>query len=118
MLSSAEGVMTDLEGPDELWERIEPLLPKAERRHRWPGRKRLDDRACLARHPVRARHRHPVGASPTATELRVRRDLLASPAGLDPGRLAVRWEYRADIRIGFLKLAACIICWRHLEQVF
>ncbi|WP_435878015.1 hypothetical protein [Streptosporangium canum] len=29
---------------DELWERIEPLLPKAERRYRNPGRKRLDDR--------------------------------------------------------------------------
>jgi len=32
---------------DELWERIEPLLPKVERRFRYPGRKRLDDRAAL-----------------------------------------------------------------------
>ena len=29
---------------DELWERIEPLLPKVERRFRYPGRKRLCDR--------------------------------------------------------------------------
>jgi transposase len=30
-------------------------------------------------------------------------------------RLAVRWEYRADIHTGLLKLAMCLICWRHLE---
>jgi transposase len=28
---------------DELWLRIEPLLPKIERRFRYPGRKRLPD---------------------------------------------------------------------------
>ncbi|WP_428834741.1 transposase, partial [Nonomuraea recticatena] len=33
--------------PDSLWERIEPLLPKVERRTRHPGRKRLDDRKAL-----------------------------------------------------------------------
>ncbi|MEW1841554.1 IS5 family transposase [Nonomuraea angiospora] len=33
--------------PDSLWERIEPLLPKVERRRRHPGRKRLDDRLAL-----------------------------------------------------------------------
>ena len=33
--------------PDGLWERIEPLLPKKERRFRYPGRRRLDDRAAL-----------------------------------------------------------------------
>jgi transposase len=33
--------------PDELWERIEPLLPKVERRFRYPGRKRLPDRQAL-----------------------------------------------------------------------
>jgi hypothetical protein len=32
---------------DLLWQRIEPLLPKVERRFRYPGRKRLDDRAAL-----------------------------------------------------------------------
>ncbi len=33
--------------PDELWELIEPLLPKRERRFRYPGRKRLPDRQAL-----------------------------------------------------------------------
>src|SRR6059058_1093564 len=32
---------------DELWSRIEPLLPKVERRYRYPGRKRLPDRRAL-----------------------------------------------------------------------
>jgi transposase len=32
---------------DALWERIEPLLPRAERRFRFPGRKRLPDREAL-----------------------------------------------------------------------
>ena len=33
---------------DELWEVVEPLIPKAERRFRYPGRKRLDDRKVLS----------------------------------------------------------------------
>jgi transposase len=32
---------------DELWGLIEPLIPKVRRRHRFPGRKRLDDRKML-----------------------------------------------------------------------
>jgi len=32
---------------DGLWERVAPLLPVVERRYRYPGRKRLDDRVCL-----------------------------------------------------------------------
>ncbi|WP_412099092.1 transposase [Micromonospora ureilytica] len=33
---------------DELWAEIEPLLPpRPPRRHRFPGRKRLDDRRVL-----------------------------------------------------------------------
>jgi transposase len=32
---------------DELWSRVEPLLPKVERRFRYPGRKRLPDRQAL-----------------------------------------------------------------------
>ena len=32
---------------DELWELVEPLLPKKERRSRYPGRKRLPDREAL-----------------------------------------------------------------------
>jgi transposase len=32
---------------DELWELFEPLLPVRERRFRYPGRRRLDDRLAL-----------------------------------------------------------------------
>ena len=32
---------------DELWEIVEPRLPKKERRFRYPGRKRLPDREAL-----------------------------------------------------------------------
>jgi Putative transposase of IS4/5 family (DUF4096) len=32
---------------DELWSRIGPLLPRVERRFRYPGRKRLPDRKAL-----------------------------------------------------------------------
>jgi transposase len=32
---------------DEFWERVEPVLPVVQRRRRYPGRKRIDDRACL-----------------------------------------------------------------------
>lgn len=32
---------------DALWERVEPLLPKVERRFRFPGRRRLPDRQAL-----------------------------------------------------------------------
>lgn len=34
---------------DELWKRIEPLLPQRERRFRYPGRKPLPDREVLCR---------------------------------------------------------------------
>jgi transposase len=32
---------------DELWQLVEPLLPKKERRFRYPGRRRLPDREAL-----------------------------------------------------------------------
>src|SRR5438067_9897288 len=32
---------------DELWQRVEPLLPRVERRFRYPGRKRLPGRQAL-----------------------------------------------------------------------
>lgn len=32
---------------DELWELFEPLIPRVERRYRYPGRKRIDDRKVL-----------------------------------------------------------------------
>jgi transposase len=33
---------------DELWELVEPLIPKVQRRFRYPGRKRIDDRKVLS----------------------------------------------------------------------
>ncbi len=33
--------------PDELWEAVEPLIPKVKRRYRHPGRKRIPDRQTL-----------------------------------------------------------------------
>jgi transposase len=33
--------------PDRFWVEVEPLIPRVERRFRYPGRKRHDDRACL-----------------------------------------------------------------------
>src|SRR6266545_1410347 len=33
---------------DELWELVEPVIPKVQRRFRYPGRKRLDDRKVLS----------------------------------------------------------------------
>jgi transposase len=33
-------------------------------------------------------------------------------------RLRIRWERRADIHEGFLKLAVCLICWRRLHRSF
>ena len=39
--------MDNLNVSDELWARIQPLLPVVQRRHRWPGRRRIDDRTCL-----------------------------------------------------------------------
>jgi transposase len=46
-----EGVVAARRNPwrvsDRLWLEVEPLIPKVERRFRYPGRKRHDDRACL-----------------------------------------------------------------------
>lgn len=36
------------EVPDELWVRLEPLIPKKPRRFRYPGRRPLDDRKVLS----------------------------------------------------------------------
>lgn len=36
-----------VEVPEALWSEIEALLPVAERRFRYPGRKRYPERACL-----------------------------------------------------------------------
>jgi transposase len=48
-MSSEEAVMAwePWRVSDGLWERVVGLLPVRERRYRYPGRKRCDDRACL-----------------------------------------------------------------------
>ena len=46
---------------DELWELIEPLIPKVRRRYRYPGRKWLDDRKVLTGDPVRVADGDSVG---------------------------------------------------------
>ena len=65
---------------DELWELFEPLIPKVPRRHRFPGRKRIEDRKVLTGilfvlqtgipweylPPARARSATP-GAAPSTT---------------------------------------------------
>ena len=51
----------------ELWGLMEPLIPKVPRRHRFPGRTRIDDRRVLTGilfvsrtgTPIRAPRRHP-----------------------------------------------------------
>jgi transposase len=48
LVGRVSGVRADLV-PDDLWERVAPLLPPApERRRRHPGRLRVPDRAALA----------------------------------------------------------------------
>jgi transposase len=62
---------------DELWKRIEPLLPKIERRFRYPGRKRL---------PIGRRCRGSCSCSTPGSrggasgQARLRRGLTLSPA--------------------------------------
>jgi transposase len=71
---------------DGLWELIEPLLPAIERRFRYPGRKRLDDRKALCGIGVRAVHGYSVGVPAAGDGVWVGDDLLASPAGLARSR--------------------------------
>jgi transposase len=44
---AAGALVDELKVSDQLWDRIQPLLPVVQRRHRWPGRKRMDERAGL-----------------------------------------------------------------------
>ena len=60
---------------DELWGRVEPLLPKVERRFRYPGRKRLPDRQALQGILFVLLHRDRVAASAARARLRRRLDL-------------------------------------------
>jgi len=75
--------MRDLEIPDELWERIEPLLPVVPRRYRWPGRKRRSDRDALNGILFVLTHRDQLAAPAPAARVRLRGDLL--PGGCATG---------------------------------
>jgi transposase len=63
---------------DELWELIEPLLPKVERRFRYPGRKRLPDRQALQGILFVLHTGDLMASSAARARLRLRGDLLAS----------------------------------------
>jgi transposase len=63
---------------DELWELIEPLLPRKERRFRYPGRKRLPDRQAL-QGILFVLHTGVAWQHLPAERLRLGRDMLASP---------------------------------------
>src|SRR5213080_1554633 len=70
--------------PDSLWHELEPLIPKVERRFRYPGRKRHDDRACLEGILYVLRHGLPWRALPRLDALGP--DLLAAPGRVGAGR--------------------------------
>ena len=55
---------------DELWAILEPLIPKVQRRHRYPGRRRIDDRRVPSGDSVRLEDRHPLGAPAAGARLR------------------------------------------------
>ena len=69
--------------PDWLWLQVEPLIPRVERRFRYPGRKRLDDRACLEGILYVLRHGIPWRALPRLEGL---------PSGQTCWRRLDQWE--------------------------
>lgn len=69
--------------PDRLWLEVEPLIPKVERRFRYPGRKRVDDRACLEGILYVLRHAIPWRALPRLEGL---------PSGATCWRRLDEWE--------------------------
>ena len=73
--------------PDELWERIQPLLPPPEpRRFRFPGRKPVGDRQALTGILFVLKTGIPWEYLPARDRLRLRHDLLAPPpTGTPPG---------------------------------
>jgi transposase len=101
---------------DEFWERIEPLLPKVERRFRYPGRKRLPDRRELRQRGIgsdiaRRQTKHGSGLG------RIRWVVERTFAWLHHfKRLLVRYDRRHEIHEAFLALACCLVCFRRLQN--
>ena len=79
--------------PDSLWHELEPLIPKVERRFRYPGRKRHDDRACLEGILYVLRHGLPWRALPRLEGL---------PSGQTCWRRLDEWE-RAGVWAALLE---------------
>src|ERR1700745_617382 len=71
---------------DELWARIEPLLPVVPRRADHPGRRRPGDRKVLCGILFVLSTGDLVGVLAAGAGVRVRDDLLAAAAGLARGR--------------------------------
>lgn len=69
--------------PNDLWERIDPLLPKKECRFRYPGRLSVPDRQVLCgilyvlHTDIQWEHLPKVGTPPQGARLRFGHDLLA-----------------------------------------
>ncbi|MCM1943572.1 transposase [Streptomyces sp. G3] len=128
--------------PDDLWDRVAPLLPPSpERRHRHPGRLRVPDRTALAgvlfvlRTGVAWQDvpAETVGCSGVTAWRRIARRGIAHGSGLGKvrwvvertfawphrfKRLRTRYERRADLHPGFLDLACSLIRLRHLRSSF
>lgn len=68
---------------DEFWAVVKPLLPARERRFRYPGRKRLSDRAALQGIIFVLVTGIPWKALPTGARLRVGQHVLASAGRVD-----------------------------------
>lgn len=73
--------------PDDLWERVRPLLPQSRRRRtRYPGRKPIEDRKVLTGILFVLRTGIPWRALPTELGVRLRDDVfVGSSSGTERG---------------------------------
>jgi transposase len=113
----------------DLWEAIEPLLPKVQPKPKG-GRPRVPDRAALAdkaydslelRRALRARGITPRIARrgiDSSERLGRHRWMVERTLAwlLGCRRLGVRYERRADVLRGFLHLACALMCLRFLDS--
>lgn len=84
---SEELLMAQALVTDELWGLIQPLIPQKQRRFRFPGRKRIDDRAVLT--GIIFVLKTGIPSSATGNGMRLWHDLLATASAVAPaGRLA------------------------------
>jgi transposase len=122
---------------DELWELIQPLLPRRRRRCRYPCRRRLEDRLVLSgiawqRLPQelgfgsgmtcwrRLRDWQQAGVFERLHQLllaKLRHERTLSWLH-QYRRLRTRYERRADIHEAFLSLACSLICYAQLKNSF